>query len=66
MYNDFNFYKENGMSDIFDDLEEVDDFDNPEEVITQEKHPTLDARRRLEKMLEERRLREELEDFMEY
>ncbi|CEK11418.1 PA3496 family putative envelope integrity protein [Legionella hackeliae] len=59
------------MSDIFedDDLEEVESFENPEEElidIDAPKTPTLDARRRLENMLEEKRLRDELDDFVDY
>lgn len=58
------------MSDLFDDEVDLSDdvvstdennlsFDASEITI-------LDARRRLEKMLEERRLREELDDFVDY
>ncbi|PJD92631.1 MAG: hypothetical protein CK426_01075 [Legionella sp.] len=61
------------MTDLFeDDNEEVlitdESFDDvaldPE--LVQVADGTLDARRRLEKVLEERRLREELDDFMDY
>ncbi|KTD79369.1 PA3496 family putative envelope integrity protein [Legionella waltersii] len=61
------------MSDIFeDDEEEVIDIGeefeevdvDPEEVDAT--GVSLDARRRLENMLEERRLREELDDFVDY
>ncbi len=48
--------------DVVDDsfnAEEVVDIDTPESII-------LDARRRLEKKLEEKRLREELDDFVDY
>lgn len=59
------------MSDLFEENDEemnevVDDFDNEVEVNTElsEKPDSgLDARRRLELMLEEKRLRDELEDF---
>lgn len=59
------------MSDLFDedDIEEVDNFANSEdELINTEtiENPTLDARRRLENMLEEKRLRDELDDFVDY
>jgi hypothetical protein len=61
------------MSDIFeDDEEEVieigEEFEDvevdPEEVDAT--GVSLDARRRLENMLEEKRLREELDDFVDY
>ncbi|ASQ45250.1 PA3496 family putative envelope integrity protein [Legionella clemsonensis] len=59
------------MSDMFDDddLDEVDPFINPEEELINTDasgNPTLDARRRLENMLEEKRLRDELDDFVDY
>lgn len=62
------------MSELFDnedDLVEEDPFLTPEEVeevvpVEVQECPTLDARRRLEKMLEEKRLREELNDFVDY
>lgn len=58
------------MTELFEDdeidvvdgsfnAEETVDIDTPENVI-------LDARRRLEKKLEEKRLREELDDFIDY
>lgn len=61
------------MSDIFEDDEEevielVDDFEEVE-VDTEEADisgVSLDARRRLENMLEEKRLRDELDDFVDY
>lgn len=58
------------MSDMFDDdLDEVDPFINPEEEpinTDAAETATLDARRRLENMLEEKRLRDELDDFVDY
>lgn len=61
------------MSDLFEDDEEeiievgehFEDIEvDPEAVEIADS--TLDARRRLENMLEERRLREELDDFADY
>lgn len=59
------------MTDIFeeDDLIENEAFlsSNDEIVdIDTSEAATLDARRRLEKMLEEKRLRDELDDFVDY
>ncbi|KTD13319.1 PA3496 family putative envelope integrity protein [Legionella jamestowniensis] len=59
------------MSDMFDDDldDEVDPFINPEEELINTDtlvDSTLDARRRLENMLEEKRLRDELDDFVDY
>ncbi|KTD24696.1 Uncharacterised protein [Legionella lansingensis] len=59
------------MSDMFDDddLDEVDAFANPEDELINadpQEGSTLDARRRLENMLEEKRLRDELDDFVDY
>ncbi|MDI9817870.1 MULTISPECIES: PA3496 family putative envelope integrity protein [unclassified Legionella] len=58
------------MSDVFDDddLDEVDPFLSPEEEVDVEmpESSILDARRRLENMLEEKRLRDELDDFVDY
>lgn len=59
------------MSEIFDDEEEKvlvveDEFVEPEDEALEEQLPTTDARRRLENMLEEKRLRDELEDFLDY
>lgn len=55
-----------------EDLDELDTFAGNEEIIenvgnapSKSLAPTLDARRRLEHLLEERRLREELEDFLD-
>lgn len=62
------------MADLFDDSDEKEleeEFAGEEEVIeevifeAQEAEPS-DARRRLESLLEERRLREELDDFLDY
>ena len=53
------------MSDLFEeeDLVEGDAEDFPN--IENNENITLDARRRLENMLEEKRLRDELEDFVD-
>lgn len=60
------------MSELFDDDEEkeliADDelIEEAEEIIPETRQrPTSDARRRLENLLEEKRLRDELEDFMD-
>lgn len=62
------------MSELFEEDEEevievVEDFEeilDIETEITETPNCTLDARRRLENMLEEKRLRDELEDFIDY
>ncbi len=63
------------MTDLFEEDEEEiievsDDFEEVEVEVDAEfaEIPAngLDARRRLEKMLEEKRLRDELDDFMDY
>lgn len=60
------------MSELFDDneddLNEAEIFVNSEEEIDADlcEHSTLNARRRLESMLEEKRLRKELDDFVDY
>lgn len=59
------------MTDIFeeDDLIENDAFAGSDDEIVDidtSEAATLDARRRLEKMLEEKRLRDELDDFVDY
>ena len=59
------------MSEMFDDeddLVEGDLFVNSDEDvdIDTSESSTLDARRRLENMLEEKRLRDELDDFVDY
>ncbi|KGP63231.1 hypothetical protein EP47_04530 [Legionella norrlandica] len=61
------------MSDLFEEDEEevievVDDFDDVEvdTEIVETSGVSLDARRRLENMLEEKRLQDELKDFMDY
>lgn len=59
------------MSELFEEdevIEVVDDFEEVD-VDTEMAEPAnlgLDARRRLESMLDERRLREELDDFVDY
>lgn len=59
------------MSELFEEdevIEVVDDFEEVD-VDTEMVEPAnlgLDARRRLESMLDERRLREELDDFVDY
>ena len=57
------------MSDLFDEEDDVvenDPFVSPEKDIVKSGDVILDARRRLEKMLEEKRLRDELDDFIDY
>lgn len=62
------------MSDLFEGNEEeiievVEDFEEVEIDPEFEEVPAaggMDARRRLEKMLEEKRLRDELEDFVDF
>ncbi|MCE3044418.1 MULTISPECIES: PA3496 family putative envelope integrity protein [Legionella] len=59
------------MTDLFDEDEILDEdgFVNPEDDdvdMDAGESAVLDARRRLENMLEEKRLREELDDFMDY
>ncbi|HAT1821863.1 TPA: hypothetical protein I8Z14_002428 [Legionella pneumophila] len=61
------------MSDLFEEDEEevievVDDIDDVEvdTEIIEAPGVSLDARRRLENMLEEKRLRDELDDFVDY
>jgi len=61
------------MSELFEEDEEevievVDDFEEVEveTEITETPNCGLDARRRLENMLEEKRLRDELDDFVDY
>ncbi|BCA96690.1 hypothetical protein TUM19329_30510 [Legionella antarctica] len=61
------------MSELFEEDEEEaieieDDFEEVEvdTEITETPKGNLDARRRLENMLEERRLRDELDDFVDY
>ena len=48
--------------EVVEDFEEIDDETEISEVPSQ----GLDARRRLENMLEEKRLRDELDDFVDY
>lgn len=66
--------KEKNMTDLFED-DEVEIIESGEhfadlevdaEVTEVVGDGTLDARRRLENMLEERRLRDELDDFVDY
>ncbi|RUR17810.1 hypothetical protein ELY21_09925 [Legionella sp. km535] len=61
------------MTDLFEEDEEEiieveDDFEEVEvdTEFTDMPGNGLDARRRLEKMLEEKRLRDELDDFVDY
>ena len=58
------------MSDLFeeDDLVEGEFVNSEDEVVDIDvsENATLDARRRLENMLEEKRLRDELDDFVDY
>lgn len=57
------------MSELFEEDEELlDEAFNPDDNISIDTSEStiLDARRRLEKMLEEKRLRDELNDFVDY
>lgn len=63
------------MSDLFEDDEDIIEIESEEnftdlevdtETTTEVPNNDLDARRRLENLLEERRLREELDDFVDY
>ena len=60
------------MSELFDDedkalVPEEDKIIEDVEVIQNSRQrPDADARRRLENMLEEKRLRDELEDFLDF
>lgn len=60
------------MSDLFEDDDEKellseDDFADTESAILTHAHRSeSDARRRLENLLEEKKLRDELEDFFDY
>lgn len=59
------------MSELFDDEEDKvliveDELEDAEDIVDEDIDPPLsDARRRLEKLLEEKRLRDELEDFLD-
>jgi hypothetical protein len=58
------------MSELFEDEEGKelvadDEFEETEEVDS-DNQPFSDARRRLENLLEEKRLRDELDDFTDY
>lgn len=56
------------MSDLFEedeDLELVEDFDGDDDIFEMHED-SFDARRRLENMLDEKRLLEELDDFLDY
>ncbi|STX28138.1 Uncharacterised protein [Legionella beliardensis] len=61
------------MSDLFDEdddlMEEVFSADDTVPIDSEDmpsKNTVLDARRRLEQVLEEKRLRDELDDFVDY
>jgi hypothetical protein len=60
------------MSDLFDAedevIEPIDDFDEVDVDITlpKDKETGIDARRRLENRLDDKRLHDELEDFLDY
>jgi hypothetical protein len=58
------------MSDLFNDEDlDADPFVNSEEELLDadpSEGSTLDARRRLENILEEKRLQDELDDFVDY
>lgn len=57
------------MSELFEDdeliLEDKDVVEVEKIELIEEPLVTMDARRRLEQLLEEKRLREELEDFLD-
>lgn len=59
------------MSELFEDDEDkmliVDDSLHEEQSIDEDRrpHPTPDARRRLEHLMDEKRLQNELDDFLE-
>ena len=61
------------MSELFDDEDKIlvvetdVEVDDVEEIIRDNRQrPISDSRRRLENMLDEKRLRDELEDFLDY
>ena len=60
------------MSELFDDEdkalvpEEGKIIEDVEVIQNSRQRPDADARRRLENMLEEKRLRDELEDFLDF
>jgi len=54
--------KEDEVNEVEEGFEEVE----VDTKLAEEPVSNLDARRRLEKMLEERRLRDELDDFVDY
>jgi hypothetical protein len=61
------------MSDLFEEDEDVvlevgDDFEDidVDAEVVEKDNQGIDARRRLENMLDEKRLRDELDDFMDY
>ena len=60
------------MSELFDDTEEdktliiEDDHALEDDLVVEVRRPeSLDARRRLENLMEDKRLRDELEDFLD-
>ena len=60
------------MTELFDDVDDDkvlmtdDDLASVEDVMAEIcQKPTIDARRRLEHLMDEKRLRDELEDFLE-
>ena len=59
------------MSELFDDDDDKvliieDELEETEDIVDEDIEPPLsDARRRLEKLLEEKRLRDELEDYFD-
>jgi len=60
------------MSELFDDEDEKDlpvddEFDEAEEIdVVIKEQSTADARKRLESLLEEKRLRDDLDDFHDF
>ena len=57
------FEEDEEVIDIIEDLEDIAKVDAEIEATSK---GNLDARRRLEQMLEEKRLRDELDDFVDY
>ena len=58
------------MGELYDNDEDKglieEELPETDEITLDGDDPISDARRRLEKMLEEKRLRDELEDFLDY
>ncbi len=60
------------MSELFDDedektiITEDEVIEEKDLIVDNRQRPASDARRRLENLLDEKRLRDELEDFLDY